>query len=97
MHPSAWTLYGREGCDCCATAAGLLLALVRGLPVTIRMVDVPRHGPRPGPESIPALCDPRGSVVWEGSFDSEATRMALEAWGVIRMHAAHDDAVAAQG
>lgn len=83
MHSGTWIFYGRDGCDCCAAAASLLLVLLRGLPVTVRMADVPPHGKRPCPDSIPALCDPRGKVVWEGAFDSEATRMAMEAWGVV--------------
>lgn len=86
MHRSTgWTFYGREGCDCCATAAGFLLGLVHGNRLTLRMVDVAPHhrGHEEGmPDSIPAFVDPRGKVVWQGSFDSEATRMALEAWGV---------------
>jgi hypothetical protein len=80
----AWTFHGREGCDCCSGAAGLLMALVRGLPITVQMVGEPATNRRGG-FSIPALIDPGGRVVWEGAFDSEATRMALEAWGVIRL------------
>jgi hypothetical protein len=42
-----------------------------------------RHTPRlEGPHAIPAFVDPAGTVVWQGAFDSEATRQALEAWGV---------------
>lgn len=79
-----WTFYGREGCDCCATAAGFLMALLRGHRLTVRMVDVQGH-PAGGPHAIPAFSDPAGKMVWEGSFDSEATRMALEAWGLMRL------------
>lgn len=85
MRDAPWTFYGREGCDCCSTAAGFLMAGLRSLPVTVRMVDVHGHAPRDGPHALPAFTDPRGTVVWEGSFDSEATRMALEAWGVVRL------------
>ena len=99
MHRSTgWTFYGREGCDCCATAASFLLALVQGNQLTLRVVDVPPHHRGDGhdglPRSIPAFVDPGGTVVWMGSFDSEATRMALEAWGVaniqdgVHLHAA---------
>ena len=91
MHRSTgWTFYGREGCDCCTTAAAFLLALVRGHQLTLRVVDVPPHhrGQDAGlPHSIPAFTDPGGKVVWQGSFDSEATRMALEAWGVANIGA----------
>jgi hypothetical protein len=86
MHRSTgWTFYGREGCDCCSTAMAFLLGVVHGNRLTLGMVDVPPHhrGDGPGlPRSIPALVDPAGKVVWQGSFDSEATRMALEVWGV---------------
>ncbi len=81
-----WTFYGRQGCDCCQAAASLLLRVLDNRPITLRMVDVAAYGPREGPDSIPALVDPRGKVVWEGSFDSEATRMALEVWGVADRH-----------
>lgn len=91
MHRSTgWTFYGREGCDCCATAAGFLLAIVHGNQLTLRVVDVPPHHRGDGkelPMSIPAFVDPAGKVVWEGSFDSEATRMALEAWGIAHLDA----------
>jgi hypothetical protein len=92
MHrTTGWTFYGREGCDCCATAASFLMAVVQGHRLTLRMVDVPPHHRDTHPEippSIPAFVDPGGKVVWQGSFDSEATRMALEAWGVgpVQMH-----------
>ena len=86
MHRSTgWTFYGRDGCDCCTTAASFLMAIVHGNRLTMRMVDVPPHHRDwdPSiPNSIPAFVDPAGKVVWQGSFDSEATRMALEAWGV---------------
>ena len=87
MHRSTgWTFYGREGCDCCTTAAAFLMAVVHGNRLTLRMEDVaPHHRDHEGsnlPRSIPAFVDPAGKVVWQGSFDSEATRMALEAWGV---------------
>src|ERR1041384_7593239 len=82
MHRSTgWTFYGREGCDCCATAAGFLLAIIHGNRLTLDMVDVAPHH-RDGPASIPAFTDPAGKIVWQGAFDSEATRQALEAWGV---------------
>lgn len=84
MHESPWTFYGREGCDCCATAAGFLVALLRGHPVDLRIVDLVGHPPG-SPHAIPAFVDPRGKTVWEGSFDSEATRQALEAWGLLRV------------
>jgi hypothetical protein len=95
MHRSTgWTFYGREGCDCCSTAAGFLLNIVHGNRLTLRMVDVPPHhrdAATAVPTSIPAFVDPGGHVVWQGSFDSEATRMALEAWGIAGMggHEAH--------
>lgn len=60
------------------------MAILRGHRLTVRMVDVRGH-PEGGPHSIPAFADPAGKTVWEGSFDSEATRMALEAWGLLRM------------
>ena len=78
---TGWTFYGREGCDCCSTAAGFLLASIHGNRITLSMVDVAPHH-RAGPEALPAFTDPAGKVVWQGSFDSEATRQALEAWGV---------------
>ena len=84
MQEGAWSFYGREGCDCCATANGFLMSLLRGHRVTVRMVDAKGHPPG-SPHSIPAFTDPAGKVVWEGSFDSEATRMALEAWGHLRL------------
>lgn len=84
MADAAWTFYGREGCDCCATAADFLLGLLRGHQVSLRIVDVRRHAPG-GPRAIPAFADPRGKPVWEGAFDAEATRMALEAWGLARI------------
>lgn len=84
MGEATWTFYGREGCDCCSTAAGFLLNLLRGHRVNLRVVDIEGH-PKDGPSSIPAFVDPRGKTVWEGSFDSEATRMALEAFGVLRI------------
>jgi hypothetical protein len=94
MHRSTgWSFYGREGCDCCSTAAGFLLAMVHGNRIILRMVDVPPYHHREGPHQIPAFVDPAGKVVWEGSFDSEATRQALEVWGVASIppdvHAAH--------
>ncbi len=95
MHRSTgWTFYGREGCDCCSTAAGFLLAAIHGNRITLRMVDVPPYHHRgDAPHAIPAFVDPAGKVVWEGSFDSEATRQALEVWGVAaippEVHAAH--------
>lgn len=83
MHRSTgWTFYGREGCDCCSTAAGFLLAMVRGHRLTVRMADVAPYHHRGEPHQIPAFVDPAGKIVWEGSFDSEATRQALEVWGV---------------
>ena len=85
MHDASWTFYGREGCDCCTAAAGFLLHMLHGQRLSLRMVDLVGHPPG-SPHSIPAFTDPRGKVVWEGSFDSEATRMALEAWGVARIH-----------
>lgn len=95
MHRSTgWTFYGREGCDCCTAAAGFLLGVVHGNRLILRMVDVaPHHRDSADPkvpQSIPAFVDPGGHVVWQGSFDSEATRMALEAWGIIGMAEQHD-------
>lgn len=88
MSEETWTFYGREGCDCCTAAAGFLLHLLHGHRVNLRMVDLKGHPPG-APHAIPAFVDPRGKAVWEGSFDSEATRMALEAWGVMRIMDAH--------
>lgn len=84
MPEPTWSFYGREGCDCCTAAAGLLLHLLHGRPVNLRMVDLRGHPPG-SPHSIPAFVDPGGKAVWEGSFDAEATRMALEAWGILRI------------
>jgi hypothetical protein len=84
MEEANWTFYGREGCDCCSTAAGFLLNLLRGHRVNLRVVDVQGHPPG-GPRAIPAFVDPNGKTVWEGAFDSEASRMALEAFGVLRI------------
>jgi hypothetical protein len=96
MHRSTgWTFYGREGCDCCATAASFLMGVIHGTRLTLRMEDVPPHHRDDAhaglPRSIPAFVDPAGKVVWQGSFDSEATRMALEVWGVAPLEGrAHD-------
>ena len=88
MQEASWVFYGREGCDCCTTAADFLLNILRGHRVNLRMVDLKGHPPG-APHAIPAFVDPRGKVVWEGSFDSEATRMALEAWGLLRIESEH--------
>lgn len=84
MQEAGWTFYGREGCDCCSAAAGFLLHILAGTRVSLRMVDLKGHPPG-APHAIPAFVDPAGKAVWEGSFDSEATRMALEAWGLMRL------------
>lgn len=85
MREADWTFYGREGCDCCSAANAFLMGLLRGHQVTVRMVDVRGKHPPGSPHAIPAFTDPAGKVVWEGCFDSEATRMALEAWGHLRL------------
>lgn len=91
MQRDSWTFYGREGCDCCAAAADFLLAMLRGHAVNLRIVDLQGHPPE-APHAIPAFVDPRGKSVWEGSFDSEATRQALEAWGVASFQQLHSPA-----